>query len=103
MKTKPGKTPAVLHPDVVADDLVELACRTDRAEQGRLVEFASRLFRQTEVDPESGEPLKWDDGKILWTETNSLLLSANRAWRDSNSSSDISPMDVQTCTCLTMI
>lgn len=99
MKTKPNKTPAVLHPDIVADDLVELACRTDWAEQGRLVEFASQLYRQAETDPESGKPLKWDDGKTLWIETDSLLLSANRTWRDSKSSSDTSPMEVRTCKC----
>jgi len=68
-------------PDCVADVLVELACRTDPPDQGRLVEFASQLYGQTELDPESGEPLRQDNRKV-WSENNSLILSANRTWRD---------------------
>ncbi|KAI1841848.1 hypothetical protein JX266_011926 [Neoarthrinium moseri] len=68
-------------PDSVADVLVELACRTPPSDQRRLVEFASQLYRRTEIDPESGEPLT-QDGKAVWAENVSLLRSANTEWRD---------------------
>lgn len=79
----------------VAESLTEVASRTDATNQGRLVEFAAQLYRETEQDPDTGIPLKYQDGKPLWTENDCLIFSANRAYRDELGPWDRSPAFIQ--------
>lgn len=75
----------------VAESLTEIASRTDAANQGQLVDFATRLYSETEHDPDTGIPLKYQDDKPLWTENDCFIFSANRAYRDELGPWDRSP------------
>lgn len=68
-------------PYMIAESLIEIAVCTRPSSQGRLVEFASQLYRQTELDPDSGEQLTYDN-LPLWTRDLTLMYSLNRKWRD---------------------
>jgi hypothetical protein len=75
-----GKTElAGILPDCVADVFVQLACRTEPHNQDRLVEFASQLYIQTELDPESNEPVTHDGGTV-WIDDMLLRRSASHTW-----------------------
>ncbi|PGG96499.1 hypothetical protein AJ79_09559 [Helicocarpus griseus UAMH5409] len=61
--------------------LMELAQRLEPVQHHKLIEFVTKLQRQTAIDPSTGEPIKIQ-GETLWTELPSLAYVETETWRE---------------------
>ena len=59
--------------------VMELAQRLEPGKHGKLVEFVSKLQRQTATDPATGEPLKRHKD-ALWTDLPSMGYTELETW-----------------------
>lgn len=61
--------------------VVELAQRLEPGQHGKLVEFMSKLQKETAIDPNTGKPLGFDKD-ILWTGLPSFGYTELEGWQE---------------------
>lgn len=84
----------------LAEAITLLGCRTNPADQGKLVEFCLQFYRRKECDPDTGAQLNYGqhlyDSKKLWNENPTLMQSVNEAWNFRENRHDANAMDIKT-------